>query len=998
MVRGSGRPAPGREGGGSETPVPPLPVLPVLPAEDATPEVRFAVLGPVRAWRAGTELHTGPPRQQALLAVLLASAGLPMSLPELLSLLWGGSAPATAANVIRRHIGSVRRMIEPTLPRMAPGQWLLGDGGGYRIDVDARSSDLLHFRELYTRARAERDTGRPERAVDRYAEALRLWRGPAGAGVGAEVRGHPLFTHLDNERLAVAKEAADLTVRLGDVEPILGVLRALTDQHRLDEPLHSRLIVALSMSGRQAEALGVFHGLRDRLHSELGVRPSAGLNQAHQQVLAGPSPAPPAAVTTEQPRPATAPSPFPRPAQLPAAPPHFVGRDAEVERLLSLFPSDSSSDFSSDLASADGAAPASRALIISAIGGMAGVGKTTLALHFAHRVADRYPDGQLYVDLRGFDLSGSATAPAEAIRGFLENLGIPPQRIPDNLDAQAALYRSLLATRRVLVLLDNARDAEQVRPLLPGSAGSLVLITSRNQLSSLVAAHGAHPLMLDVMSAESARETLVRRLGSDRVDNEPEAAETIISLCGRLPLALSVISARVLMNPQLPLDAMATQLQEADGSLDAFHSMDHFSDVRAVFDWSYRTLSDATARLFRLLSLHPGTTFDTRSAAALAGLTLRGTRPLLDELVRAHLVTMEEHGRHRLHDLLRAYGREATDVHDAPSDRSAAQERLFQLYVWTAHAALRQLDPDRLFPVPPGSGQVAADTELTTPEAAVRWFRTERLTLTELVRQAVRDDLPGDAWRLARLLDPMYERVGHWHDWADLQLTALGAAQQSGDAAGLAHAQAGLGRAHSLLRRYSSGEEHLLKALALFEALGDDMGKAHCLRMLGWMMTRTGRDHQAIDFIRQALDVYRTAGHLSAQAECLNALAWFQACLGAHHESVASAVRSLQLYRRTSDTGGTRHANVWDTLAFAHHGLGNLVRARLCYERAIRLLRAGGDRYNEAGSINRLGDTLALAGDIEGARAHWRAAVGIIAPMDPDWAAEIQQKLTAESE
>lgn len=280
-------------------------------------------------------------------------------------------------------------------------------------------------------------------------------------------------------------------------------------------------------------------------------------------------------------------------------------------------------------------------MIINAIGGMAGVGKTTLAIHLAHRVADRYRDGQLYVDLRGFDLNGSAMTPAEAIRGFLENLGVSPQQIPDGLDAQAALYRSFLADRRMLVLLDNARDAEQVRPLLPGSAGCLVLITSRNQLSSLVAAHGAHPLALDVMSTESARESLVRRLGADRVDAEPEATQTIISLCGRLPLALSVITARALMNPRLPLGAMAEQLLEAKGSLDAFEGADRSTDIRAVFGWSYRTLSDDTARLFRLLSLHPGATFDVHSAAALGGLTVRRTRPSLAELVRAHLVAEE---------------------------------------------------------------------------------------------------------------------------------------------------------------------------------------------------------------------------------------------------------------------------------------------------------------------------------------------------------------------
>ncbi|WP_055526239.1 AfsR/SARP family transcriptional regulator [Streptomyces graminilatus] len=959
------------------------------------PEVRFAVLGPVRVWRGGTELRTGPPQQRAMLAVLLASAGQTVPLPTLIALLWGGTEPASATNVVRRYAGSLRRMIEPALPRMAPGQWLVGGGGGYRIEVDADSLDLLRFRELYTRAREARDAGRAGDSVRRYAEALALWRGPVAAGVSAEVRGHPLFTQLDNERLALAVEAADLALRHKDADLVLAPLRMLADQHRFDEQLHAKLLLALAASGRQAEAVDVFHRLRDRLRTELGVSPSPLLSEAHQQVLAGAPPTPPA--PEPAPEPAQEPaeieqqlhqpyhqmygSPLPRPAQLPAAPAHFVGREAEVDSLLA------------QLDAGERTAPASPAMVISAIGGMAGVGKTTLAVHLAYRVADRYPDGQLYVNLRGFDLNGSAMTPAEAIRGFLASLGVSPQRIPDGLDAQAALYRSFLADRRMLVLLDNARDTEQVRPLLPGSAGCLVLITSRNQLSSLVAAHGAHPLELDVMSAGSARESLVRRLGADRVDAEPEATETIIALCGRLPLALSVITARALMNPRLPLSATAGQLLEAKGSLDAFQGADRFTDVRAVFGWSYRTLPDDTARLFRLLSLHPGATFDIDSAAALAGLTVRATRPLLAELVRAHLVGVEARGRHRLHDLLRAYGREAAESHDTAEDRDSAHGRLYRHYARTAHAALRLLDPTHLVTVP--AGVPAAAAEPSSVEASVEWFQQERLTLTAVVRQAVQDDRPHDAWRLIHLLESMYKRVGPWHDWVDLQHTALAAARQSGEALGLAHAHAGLGRAYSLLRRYESAEEHASHALSLFESLGDRMGQAHCLRILGWLMERTGRDVLAIEHTRRALDLYREAGHLSAQATSLNALAWFQASSGAYEDAVTSAVRSLLVYRRIPEEGDRGHAHTWDTLAFAHHRLGNLRRARLCYERAIRILRANGDRYNEAGSLTRLGDTLAEAGATEDARARWRQALDILTRMDPAWAAEIREKLSA---
>ncbi|MEU1513338.1 BTAD domain-containing putative transcriptional regulator [Streptomyces sp. NPDC005811] len=952
----------------------------------ATSEVRFAVLGTVRVWRDGTELHAGPPQQQAMLAVLLANAGNAVSLAALVDLLWGGAEPASATNVLRRYAGALRRTIEPGLPRMAAGRWLVGGGGGgYRIAVDADSLDLLRFRELYARARDARDGGRAGEAVRLYAGALALWRGPVAAGIGTEVRGHPLFTQLDNERLTVAVEAADLALRHGEAGPVLPALQALADQHRLDEHVHSRLMLALSASGRQAEAVDVFHVLAGRLRTELGVRPSPLLAEAHRRILAAAPAAPPAADQAGQESgPSSRPgyrAVLPRPAQLPAEPAHFVGREDEVDGLLR------------QLVPGGRTAPVSPTMIISAIGGMAGVGKTTLAIHLAYRVADRYPDGQLYVNLRGFDLNGSAMTPAEAIRGFLENLGVPPQQIPDGLDAQAALYRSFLADRRMLVLLDNARDAEQVRPLLPGSAGCLVLITSRNQLSSLVAAHGAHPLQLDVMSAGSARESLVRRLGADRVEAEPEAVETIIALCGRLPLALSVITARALMNPLLPLAATAEQLLEAKGSLDAFEGTDPLTDIRAVFGWSYRTLSAGTARLFRLLSLHPGATFDIASAAALGGLTARGTRPLLAELVRAHLVGEEARGRHRLHDLLRAYAREATESYDTAEDRDAARERLLRHCLRTAHAAVLLLDPAHQFTLPDGMGPAPA-AEPADVAAAVRWFQEERLTLTAVVRQAVEDGRTREAWRLARLLDCVYEKVGHWHEWADLQVTGLEAARRSGEPLGVAHAHAGLGRAHSMLRRYASAEEHLDRARALFASLGDTVGEAHTLRLLGWLMTRTERDVLAIEHTRRSLDLYRAAGHLSAEAESFNALAWYQASLGAYEEAVPSAVRSLLLYRRIPTDGGSGHARAWDTLAFAHHHLGALRRARRCYERAIRLLRASGDRYNEAGSLSRLGDTLAEAGASEEARECWRLAFDILTEMDPDWAAEIREKLS----
>ncbi|MFJ9566309.1 AfsR/SARP family transcriptional regulator [Streptomyces fuscichromogenes] len=958
--------------------------------------MHFAVLGPVRAWRADAELRLGPPQQQAFAALLLASTDRPVTAAEVVDMLWGQDPPLSAVNVVRRYVGALRRVLEPGLPRMATGRWLLREGGGYRLDVDSTTHDLLRFRELRTQARAADRADDPADALELYARALALWRGHAAAGIPAQVRSHPVFAGLDAERLATVKEAADVALRCGRAEPVLAQLQGLADAHPLDEPLHGRLIRALALTGQQAQALETYQRIRVLLAEELGVEPSSELLAAHREVLSvrsAPAASMPLAATAETASPARDDLlvPLPRPAQLPAAYEHFAGREAEIDHMLRHLPAASGPD---------GPGAPGTTMVINAIGGMAGVGKTTLAVQVAHRVADRFPDGQLYVNLRGFDLHGAAMDPAEAVRGFLEALGVSRKQMPDSPEAQAALYRSLLADRRVLVLLDNARDADQVRPLLPGAAGCLVLITSRNQLTSLVVAGGAHPLTLDLLSPKDARQSLVRRLGVDRVAAEPAAVDTIISLCGGLPLALSIITARALMNPTFPLSGIAAELMEANGSLDAFDGLDAATDVRTVFGWSYHTLTGEAARLFRLLSLHPGPDIGTHAAGALADRRTARVRALLAELTRAHLLTEEAPGRYRFHDLLRAYANElARDGDgegegDSEEERRAAMCRMLDHYLLTAHVSASLLDPAGVFPSPtPSSEATGTPVALGDAESALSWFSTERLVLLEVARQSVDDGLGGHTWQLARLLDPVHERFGHWHDWADLQRIALAAAQQLGDPVGVAHAHGGLGRACSLLRRYPEGEEHLRHALSLFEALGDDLGQAHTRRALGWVMTRTERHGEAIRQTRHALDLYRIAGHLSGQADAMNAIAWYEAVLGDHDKAMADALRSLSLYRRMKEQGGPYEANAWDTLAYAHHHLGNFRRAKTCYLRAIAMLRRNGDRYNEAGSLTRLGDTYAATGDEAAARAVWVQAVDILTEIDPPWAAEVRAKL-----
>ena len=355
------------------------------------------------------------------------------------------------------------------------------------------------------------------------------------------------------------------------------------------------------------------------------------------------------------------------------------------------------------------------AIVITVITGTAGVGKTALAVHWAHRISDRYPDGQLYVNLRGFDPTGTAVAPAEAIRGFLDAFGVTPPQIPLSLQAQAALYRSLLAGRRVLILLDNAAEDDQIRPLLPGSPGCLVIVTSRNELRGLIVTEGAHPVDLDLLSTAEARQLLSRRAGESRVLAELPAADDIIALCARLPLALMLVAARAAAHPGFRLAALAAELREAGGSLDAFSGQDQATNVRAVFAWSYLRLSTPARRLFRLLGLHYGPDISTPAVASLAGMAREQIRPALAELARAHLVTERVPGRFAFHDLLRAYATELAGAHDSDDYRRAARRRMLDHYLHSAYRADELLSQFR-------------DRPFTLADAEAGWYRSARPT------------------------------------------------------------------------------------------------------------------------------------------------------------------------------------------------------------------------------------------------------------------------------
>jgi tetratricopeptide (TPR) repeat protein/transcriptional regulator with XRE-family HTH domain len=660
----------------------------------------------------------------------------------------------------------------------------------------------------------------------------------------------------------------------------------------------------------------------------------------------------------------------PVPAQLPADVVGFAGRSDQLGRLTKLID--------------DGDGPAT--VVISAIAGTAGVGKTALALHWAHQVLDRFPDGQLYVNLRGFDAVGAVATPGEVLRAFLDALNVPAHRVPASLDAQAALYRTLLAERRMLLLLDNARDVEQVRPLLPGAPGCLVLVTSRSQLTGLIAGAGAVPLPLDLLSPDEARDLLARRVGVDRIATEPDAVDTIIERCARLPLALAIAGARAAIQPERPLAALATEMKHPHDRLDTLATGDAGTDVRSVFSWSYQQLTEPAARLFRLLGVHPGPDLDVSAAASLAGIAPARGRPLLAELVRAHLVCDRVPGRYTLHDLLRAYAGEQAASGEPEDERQAAVRRLLDHYVGCALKANAALDPARdvIELITPPAGVTVDDFE--SVGAAVDWFTAEYQVLIAAVRLAAHAGLDRHAWQLVFAMGP-YGRRG-LRDAVALHHIALQAARHLGDPVAQGYSHRMLGQIYTLLAEHDEARAHYEHA---FEVYGDDDNQAHVQLGLAEILERQGRYRDALHQAEQALARFQTTGHGVGQADALNELGSCHARLGDHETALEYCQQALGLHQELGYRRG--EAAAWHSLGVAYHHLGRYAVAVAAYQQALTLFRDQGNRYNEADTLAHLGETYRASGDIDAARGRWRAALAIFADLDHPDAEQVRVRL-----
>ncbi|MFH8467182.1 AfsR/SARP family transcriptional regulator [Streptomyces sp. NPDC017991] len=962
----------------------------------------LTVLGPVGAWRDGALLEPGPPQQRALLALLLARPGQPMEVEQIVDALWDDEPPASARTLVYRYIGLLRRILEPDLGPRESGRRLLRGAGGYRIDADPRTLDLLRFRQLVGEARLARDGGCPEDSTQAYVAALALWQGRVADGVHPLVRIHPILTALDRERHGVVKEAADVALRCGRGGELLAALRRCADERPLDEPLHARLLGALTSTGRAQEALRTYGAVRARLADELGIGPGPELRTAARQILGTPVVAAPAGngrcedpVTADRAGPSA--GSFPVPAQLPPDLPVFVGRQRE----MALMPS------ADDLRGR-------RAVV--AVNGPPGVGKTAFARRWSRRARSGFPDGQLHADLRGSAQTGPPAEPGAVLGNFLRSLGIPAGEAPEA--DQRRRYREALAGRRVLVVLDDARDAAQVADLLPATPGCLAVITSRGPLPELAdSAQHTSFLALEPFSADEARDCVAARVGQARVTGDEGSVAVITALTGGLPLAVAAATARLAGRPEFSLNALAADLGEGELNLNALPGL------RAAFDASYRMLSPDAARLFRLLGLHPGETASAPLAASMAGVPLRRVRPLLGELVRVGLVTERPEDRYEWVRPARVYARERAragerdaantdprssepdtpntpntpDTSNAPNTcetyetsapaapvtsgntpGSAARQdmrRLLDHVLHTAHGAIRVLSPNSpaLTLSAPASGVAAGDHE-GVPQA-LAWIGAERATLARMVRTAAQDGFDRHAWQLAWALERLMEQRELLHDDVRCRQAALDAARRLGDPVALAHSHRALGRPEGRPHRPHEAHGHLRRALDLFDEMSDPAGLARTHGELGRLHERQGHHVHALHHRQEALERYREAGDRVGQSGALRDLGRTHDLLGRPRQALARTHQAHEPLRGLAEPHA--QAAVWCALARCHGRLGNHRRALAEYQRALELYRAAGDPHLEARVLVRLGDAHRDAGDATAARSAWQRALAV---------------------
>ncbi|MET9633608.1 BTAD domain-containing putative transcriptional regulator [Lentzea sp. NPDC006480] len=878
------------------------------------------LLGEVAAHADGVPVDLGHPKQRCLAAALAVDAGRVVPADRLLDRVWGADAPQRST--LHSYISRLRLALADVEDLSVEHR-----SGGYALMGDA--IDLLRFRDLCARARTA-----PDDAARLLTEALELWQAEPLAGLTGEWA-EAERAQLELERLAARNDLVDARLRLGHGGRLVVELAARAAELPLDERVQGQYLLALHQAGRTADALDHYRQVRERLVEELGTEPGTPLRELHKQLLADD-----ARVVPLVPR------------QLPAAPVSFVGRREELDRL------DAAGD----------------TVVISAVAGAGGIGKTWLALHWAHRHTELFPDGQLFVDLRGFSPDTSPLEPGTVLRGFLDALGVEDDKTPAATEARSALFRSLVAERRMLIVLDNAATAEQVVPLLPGAGSCTVVITSRRVLTGLVARHGARHLDLHLLSDDEARALLEQRLGAARLAAEPDAVTALLGYCRRFPLALGILAGRAATQPRLRLAELADEVR--DFGVDALDDDDPTASLPVVLATSYQALTAEQQEAFGLLGVAPGPDISLPAAASLTGLTPARAARVLRALREASLLDRSADGRYSMHDLIRSYA--ATK---APQTlRDAALDRVVGFYLHTAYAADRLLNPLR---PPIQLTSRGTPHPLTDPLA---WVAAEHACLMAAQHTAADRGRHDVVWQLAWSLATYHYRGGHRHAEVAVWRVAAESTSHLPDPADHCRTLRSLGTAHALLGEHEEAVRHLKQALALAEQHHDLTQQAHTRHSLAWTSTMRGDDREALHHARHTLDLHRALGDPLRIARSLNTVGWTAASLGDHDTAREHCLEALALHRLHHNPSG--EATTLDSLGYVEHLSGNHDQAIDHYRRSLVLYEAEGNSVEAAHTLDRLGQSHLALGQRDEARSVWQEALELYRVQGKDSDAE----------
>ncbi|MDF5756060.1 AfsR/SARP family transcriptional regulator [Spongiactinospora sp. TRM90649] len=916
--------------------------------------LRFAVLGPVRAWRDAEELDLGTPLQRSILAMLLLREGRAVTPTEMIDAVWGEDAPPRALGALRTYVSRLRAVLEPDRsPRSRP-ELLTSVGKGYALRLPEGTLDLTVFGRHIAQAETARRAGRLEEAAGLLRDALELSGGEPLAGAVGPYAEHQR-DRLAERRMTVVETLMDLDLRLGRHDEVVSELIALTADHPLRERLRAHLMLAFYRCGRQADALSVFTDTREALIEELGVDPGPELTALHQRILAADPTllAPPTAGHAEAARPAEAADAgepadpadeeeLPRPAQLPAAVSDFTGRRQVVNRLRALLAGEGE----------PGEAVPEGGVAVAAVCGIGGVGKTALAVHVAHAAGDLFPDGQLYVDMRGH--GAERTTPHTALAAFLRALGMPPDIIPEGTAERSALYRSLLADRRMLVLLDNAHSTGQVSPLLPGAPGCAAIVTSRAKLADLP---GARLIDLDVMEPTEALSLFAAVAGAERVAAERAAAMDVVAACGFLPLAVRIVAARLAARPSWTVASLVPRLADQRRRLDELRV--GTLAVDATFALGYNQLDPAQARAFRLLSLTTGPDISAAAAAALLDRAPMEAEDLLESLVDASLLEAPAPGRYRFHDLLRLYARREAESSEHPEAREQALARLLDFYLATAKEAHRLgYEGSR---VSDGFTVSATGRAFASADEAVAWLTVEADALFAVIAQAAatpgRPMLPAADLLLA--MEPLLESGTHGRELERHTRQALAAANRAGDARSEVRARYILGRVLFGGDRLGDSEEQFRTALDLAESTGERIVYGETLNALAVVAGRQRRHHEALAHFEAAMKVYREMDAPAGEALVLSYSVRDHLGLGHADDAIAAAERGLAIFTEIGSGAGTARARYH--LGIVLSKVGRLNEAVHHHAECLAFFRASNQRVWEQRVCCRLAETFIAA-------------------------------------